>query len=827
MDPLAGPRASVTRWCWALVRPRSSTALIATYAAGYALAAVLGRLTVPPGTHLALIWPAAGVAFLWLVAIIQRHGLRSRQYAASVALVVGTSLVLNAISGLVPAGNLGVSLANAVQATVAATLYLRIAGRGLFDERRHLTALLIAAVAGAVTAIPVGPVPQVLLGAPWWVIAAWVLRNVSGIFIVAILGLRLMRRHPVDLPRQTLRQALLLLVATVVVVWVAFWVIPSVPLSFLFVSMVIWVAATRTVNETVVHVLSLSLASILLTLADIGPFASHPMEARAGLGQGLSLVLCLTALSIVLGREEQARLVSRIRASEEATIAQAVLMDRIIGTMDDGLVVFTQDGGVLLANDAARHMLHWSPQDPDLEIASLALLSTGDPGEPGVVDDVLAGRQPDPVDILPAHPAGEAPRVLSARAVGCQGEEGVMQVVVVLLDVTEQRRRTAELTSFAGVIAHDLLNPLGAVEGWTEMLAEEIEEAHPGLGAEALTRISGSSTRMRGIIAGLLSYSVAREGELSVSDFAVEDVGREIADARVSAALATGGRVPRVVVDAPERVRADRALIAQVIDNLVGNSAKYTQEGAVPQIEVRSAPAVQGWVTVTVADRGIGLPPGQEEAVFAEFHRVPEHRGLYLGTGLGLSICRRVVERHGGRISAHRRDGGGSVFVLTLPAAPVAQPAGESVGAGPVTGATDRSGAEGTDRTGTDGSGTDRSGIDARGTVRSGADRVGADRSADLTAVCSEQAHAQAVAVAAVADAVRAAERGGAPRGGVDRGGVDRAGADRAGADRGGIDRVAELGARPGPRHLTHAHPSRPAPAAVSGDDETSRAPGE
>lgn len=97
-----------------------------------------------------------------------------------------------------------------------------------------------------------------------------------------------------------------------------------------------------------------------------------------------------------------------------------------------------------------------------------------------------------------------------------------------------------------------------------------------------------------------------------------------------------------------------------------------------PIVEIVACSTEGDQVDVTVADRGIGLPPGEEERVFAEFHRVPAHASEYSGTGLGLAICRRVVERLNGRIWAVARDGGGTCFRFTLAAADPPDACGEA-----------------------------------------------------------------------------------------------------------------------------------------------------
>lgn len=651
------------------LRPKTAWGVSFGYAVGYVAAMLLGRATVPEGAQLALVWPAAGVGFLWFKTVLIWRGARSPEWVVALASMAALSMLLNALTGLAWSVNLGLSLANVVQSSVAAYVYLRAYGGDLLDSRRALVILLLAATVGSCAGIPFGPAVQVGFGASWSAVPAWVLRNASGIFVVGMLGLRLLRRHPDDLPAARTWHAVGLALATVVVIWVAFWVIPTVPLSFLFVSLGIWVASTRSVPETLVHAIVVSSASILLTLMNIGPYAHQPLAGRAALGQAFSLVLCLACMSIVLGREETARLVNRVRASEAATATQVALLDRIITSMDDGVVVMDAEGQVALANDAAYTLLDWS-QDPDqwgvVEEALRPLQEAFE--ELGVLELAQQGLAPPPVDIMPIRPAGAADRILLARFAPCLLDTSSL-VVVVLLDVTEQRRRTAELTSFAGVIAHDLLNPLGAIEGWTEILADEIDRNHPGLGVDPLRRISASASRIRSIISGLMSYSVAREGKLTITQFCLGDVLTEVVEARASAAIAAGLPVPDMTLTPGQQVAADRPLVAQVLDNLIGNAAKYTHPGQRARIEVGIEAPQDGWVSVRVADRGIGLPPGQEKAVFAEFHRVPEHRGAYSGTGLGLSICKRIIERHGGRIEARSRAGGGSEFVFTLPAA--------------------------------------------------------------------------------------------------------------------------------------------------------------
>jgi signal transduction histidine kinase len=140
------------------------------------------------------------------------------------------------------------------------------------------------------------------------------------------------------------------------------------------------------------------------------------------------------------------------------------------------------------------------------------------------------------------------------------------------------------------------------------------------------------------------------------------DVGSlvaEVASGRHAEKNVTCGPVPPVL--------ADRVLVRQVLDNLIGNALKYVAPGVEPRITVHGCSGKLGFVTIRVIDNGIGIPEGEREQIFDEFHRA--HYRDYEGSGLGLSIVRRIINRHDGTITALANpDGPGSVFEFTLPA---------------------------------------------------------------------------------------------------------------------------------------------------------------
>jgi signal transduction histidine kinase len=225
----------------------------------------------------------------------------------------------------------------------------------------------------------------------------------------------------------------------------------------------------------------------------------------------------------------------------------------------------------------------------------------------------------------------------------------------------ELERSNADLEAFAYLASHDLAEPLRAVAGFVSLLerryAQLDDEAHEIIGYA----IDGVQ-RMQAMIDDLLLYSRAGTVDLrpervatgDVVDAALRDLGPALAE---RGALVEVGELPAVHADPPQ--------LQRVFQNLLSNAIKYTAPDVEPRVLV-SGRQVDGDCELAVADNGIGIDPRNAERVFEMFARV--HGGAeYRGTGLGLAICRRIVERHGGRLWVEANPGGGSVFRLTLP----------------------------------------------------------------------------------------------------------------------------------------------------------------
>jgi PAS domain S-box-containing protein len=228
----------------------------------------------------------------------------------------------------------------------------------------------------------------------------------------------------------------------------------------------------------------------------------------------------------------------------------------------------------------------------------------------------------------------------------------------------ELRRSNQELEQFAYVASHDLQEPLRMVTGFMGLLKRNYEDRLDDKAREYVDFAVDGAERMSGLIRDLLDFSrVGTRGHewqpvamRWVLDKVLQQCGTAIRD---SGAEVVAGELPTVC--------GDEQQLVQLLQNLITNAIKFRREGVAPRIEVSAEAQDERWL-FSVADNGIGIDPSQAERVFEIFQRL-HTRDRYEGTGIGLAICRKIVERHGGRIWVEPAPGGGSTFYFTLPVA--------------------------------------------------------------------------------------------------------------------------------------------------------------
>ena len=227
------------------------------------------------------------------------------------------------------------------------------------------------------------------------------------------------------------------------------------------------------------------------------------------------------------------------------------------------------------------------------------------------------------------------------------------------VEVEAERLRTALLSS----LSHDMRTPLGAITGAASSLLEDPNALAEPARRDLLKAILGESQRMNRLIGNLLDMIRVETGALEVQrDWQPLEEVVGVAMIRLDERLRSHPVEVRLPPDLPLAL-LDGLLVEQVFVNLLENAVKYTPAGT--PIEI-SASVQGGAIVVDVADRGPGIPPGEELRLFDKFYRLPGSTGAG-GVGLGLTICRGIVTAHGGRIWVENRSGGGAVFHFTLP----------------------------------------------------------------------------------------------------------------------------------------------------------------
>jgi PAS domain S-box-containing protein len=223
------------------------------------------------------------------------------------------------------------------------------------------------------------------------------------------------------------------------------------------------------------------------------------------------------------------------------------------------------------------------------------------------------------------------------------------------------RRANAELEQFAFVASHDLQEPLRTIAGFTDLLSRNYKGRLDATADEFITHITAGAGRMRSLITDLLNYSRIIRDEVqpraSVDLNAVLHASLE----NLSASISESGA--EVLSDSLPVIPADRTDMEQLLQNLLSNAIKYRRSGVPPRIRVSVQRDGADW-HFSIADNGQGFEPRYADRIFGVFKRL--HGADVPGTGIGLAVCKRIVERHGGRIWAEAEPGVGAIFHFTI-----------------------------------------------------------------------------------------------------------------------------------------------------------------
>ncbi len=222
------------------------------------------------------------------------------------------------------------------------------------------------------------------------------------------------------------------------------------------------------------------------------------------------------------------------------------------------------------------------------------------------------------------------------------------------------QRSNEELQQFSRIVSHDLSEPLRTVANFVSMLAKDYQGKLDATADEYISFVTDAAQRMQQMLTDLLAYT-----RVGGQDLAFAPVDGEALLARILTDLrmAITDAKAEVTHDPLPTVQGDATRLGQVLQNLVGNALKFRGQ-APPRIHVSAQRNDNHW-RFAVHDNGIGIDPHQAQRLFQVFQRL-HTRSEYPGTGIGLAICKRIIERHGGRIWVESRPGEGAIFYFTI-----------------------------------------------------------------------------------------------------------------------------------------------------------------
>jgi two-component system sensor histidine kinase SenX3 len=350
------------------------------------------------------------------------------------------------------------------------------------------------------------------------------------------------------------------------------------------------------------------------------------------------------------------RVIDRSLLSGGAESAAEDRLARALAAIPKGVVVFDDHGAIAFRNDVAASYLTARHGDALVEEAMSDLAA-----------EVSGDQAPSATRTVDLFGPPRRTVVLTATALEADGRR--IGVLVVIDDVTNQRRLEGVRRDFVANISHELKTPVGALGLLAETL---LSEDDPEVARRLAERMLTEAFRVARTIDDLLALSRIESDEEAVRDdvpvhlFIAEAVERvRPASEQQGISIEVEEATPRLVVI------GDRRQLVSATYNLLENAVKYSDPGSTVKVRARTDGR---WVDVAVEDHGIGIPRRDLERVFERFYRVDRARSRETGgTGLGLAIVRHVASNHAGEVRVDSREGEGSTFTLRLP-----------VGAGPV-----------------------------------------------------------------------------------------------------------------------------------------------
>ena len=354
------------------------------------------------------------------------------------------------------------------------------------------------------------------------------------------------------------------------------------------------------------------------------------------------------------------RLASEVEAHLDELRNERDRLEAILEGMNEGVMVTNASGDILLVNSAFRDFFPSLPEFEDgTPIPLEAVRSTE-------VQDAVRGmlsrsasRMEREVEVLPA-------RTLTLHAKRERAEKE-SNLVLVFHDITEVKRLAGIRREFTANVSHELRTPLTAIQ-WASQTLEVTAHSDPEATRRFASTINRHARRLSALVEDLLELGriESKEEHVRPEEVSIRSAMDSVAHTLAPVVEKKGVHLDMEVPEEADHVWADPAALERILINLAENGVNYSSEGS--RISVSGALREDGFIEVSVADQGEGIPPEHLSRIFERFYRVDSARSRENGgTGLGLSIVKHLVQEMGGDVWVESAPGRGSTFRFTIP----------------------------------------------------------------------------------------------------------------------------------------------------------------